>query len=500
MVELMHSYEMLMKISGSAPYGDKAEEIAFNSLPASMTPDLKALHYLTAANMVQLDRGDKSPLLQNRGDQLSYNPYQYRCCQHNVAFGWPYFAEHAWMATQNHGLAAALYAPSFVKAKVAGGAEVAIEEETGYPFEESVTFKIAPSRAVAFPLALRLPAWCTSPRLSLNGSEVAVPANAGGWITLHRVWRPGDTVKLELPMQVRVRAWDRISGSQFVQRGPLTYSLKISERWQKYSTASENWPAFEVFPNSPWNYALDASQPITLEKRPLLPGQPFTPDTVPLMLKAKGRRVPQWIQEPNGLVGEIQPGPVRTLELEEELTLIPMGAARLRISVFPAYSASGREWDPNPPLATASSASHFQPPSAMNDGQVGATSADPNTPWFIWGDAFGATEWAQYTFSRPRRISKVAVFWAAEEITRNSGRVPSDLRFAHPSDGTVQLPASWRLLWWDGQGWQTVKANYSAERDKFNEVTFEPITTTRLRIEVEQQRGKAAGIVEWRIE
>jgi len=49
--------------------------------------------------MVQLDRRSKAPLFDNAGDMLSYSPWQYRCCQHNVAFGWPYFVESLWMAT-----------------------------------------------------------------------------------------------------------------------------------------------------------------------------------------------------------------------------------------------------------------------------------------------------------------------------------------------------------------------------------------------------------------
>jgi len=63
--------------------------------------------------------------------------------------------------------------------------------------------------------------------------------------------------------------------------------------------------------------------------------QPFTPENAPVLLKARGRRIPQWKQEPNGLVGEIQQGPVRSAEAEEQIALIPMGCARLRITSFP---------------------------------------------------------------------------------------------------------------------------------------------------------------------
>ena len=60
-VEFLHSFEMLTKISGNPLWADRCEEIAFNSLPASMTPDEKGLHYLTCANVVQLDKFSKRP-------------------------------------------------------------------------------------------------------------------------------------------------------------------------------------------------------------------------------------------------------------------------------------------------------------------------------------------------------------------------------------------------------------------------------------------------------
>ena len=58
---------------------------------------------------------------------------QYRCCPHNYGMGWPYFVEELWLATPDGGLAAAMYAPCEVTAKVADGTEVTLAEETGYP-------------------------------------------------------------------------------------------------------------------------------------------------------------------------------------------------------------------------------------------------------------------------------------------------------------------------------------------------------------------------------
>jgi len=124
---------MLASITGDVKWLDRCEEIAFNSLPASMPPDLKGLHYLTCPNQVQLDHVDKSPMVQNGGNMFAYDPYGFRCCQHNVAFAWPYLAEHLWMATPDKELAAARYAPCEVSAKVAVAGDHAWTEATSPP-------------------------------------------------------------------------------------------------------------------------------------------------------------------------------------------------------------------------------------------------------------------------------------------------------------------------------------------------------------------------------
>ncbi len=350
MVEFMFSDEMLTGITGETIWADRCEEVAFNSLPAAFTPDLKGLHYLTAPNMVRLDTAGKGTMFDNDGDMLSYNPWQYRCCQHNTAFGWPYFTEHLWMATANNGLAAVLYAPSTVTAKVGepalsepggrveGGTPVTFTESTRYPFGEQVEFKLTSSKPAAFPLTLRIPGWCATPRVTVNGEKVREIVSPGSWVVLARRWKDGDIVRLELPQTVAVKSWQ--NNAVAVQRGPLWYSLKIGERWQR-NGGTDAWPAFEVFPTTPWNYALvidpkDPARSLELVRKPgPLDPQPFTPGAAPLALRAKARRVPAWTMESNGLIGQLPPGPVVADTQAESVTLIPMGCARLRISVFP---------------------------------------------------------------------------------------------------------------------------------------------------------------------
>ncbi|HYA22285.1 MAG TPA: beta-L-arabinofuranosidase domain-containing protein, partial [Thermoproteota archaeon] len=260
-VEFMRSDEIMLSITGSPIYADRCENIALNSLPASMTPDLKALHYLTAPNMIQLDRGDKSPLLQNSGSQLSYetmlsnDPRLYRCCMHNAGTGWPYYAEHLWMATQNNGLAAVLYAPSEVEARVADGTAVKIVEVTEYPFDEVVSFTVLTAKRLTFPLLLRVPGWCKDPHLSINDHAEVVRLEPPKYLLIEREWNDGDRVQLALPMGIHLTAWPKNRNSVSVRRGPLAFSLKIEEKWNRCG-GPDRWPSYEVYPVSPWNYGL----------------------------------------------------------------------------------------------------------------------------------------------------------------------------------------------------------------------------------------------------
>ncbi len=337
MVEFMASFESLLKITGDPVWADRCEEIAFNSLPASMTPDLKGLHYLTAPNLISCDSSGEHDF-QNTGTLVSYDPWSYRCCQHNVAFGWPYFAEHLWMATADDGLAAVLYAPSSVAATVGDGVKVVISEETAYPFHGRLDFTIAAERPVEFPLYLRLPGWAAAARIVVNGREAAGDYAGPGYAVLKRLWRHGDQVRIEFPMDIRVVSWPRVGHAVSVRRGPLWYALRIGEEWKRYG-GTDAWPAYEVLPTTEWNFGLvlnpaDPAAAIRVAEETSPAYQPFEPSAAPIVLKAKARRIAGWRAE-GRMVGLVPPSPAQGEGPVEEVDLIPMGCARLRISSFP---------------------------------------------------------------------------------------------------------------------------------------------------------------------
>lgn len=368
-VEQMNSNENLLRITGDIFWADHTEDVTFNTLPATMMPDLKSLRYITSPNMVLNDDQNHRPGIMNGGPFLMMNPFSSRCCQHNHGQGWPYLIENLWMATPDNGLAAVIYAPSEVHAKVADGKEIKINSVTNYPFEEDLRFTLTTKEdVVQFPLYLRVPSWTKSPSVSINGEKIEAVPEAGKYIKIDRDWKNNDVITLTLPKELKLRTWEKNHNSVSVDYGPLTFSLKIGEdyvkkesdktaigdsKWQE-GVDKENWPSYEIHPTTPWNYGLvlnkeNPEASFSIEKRDWPENNyPFTPENAPIIIKAKAKRIPQWTIDRYGLAGELQDSPVKTLEETETIELIPMGAARLRISSFPVVGEgeNAQEWKP----------------------------------------------------------------------------------------------------------------------------------------------------------
>ena len=73
-----------------------------------------------------------------------------------------------------------------------------------------------------------------------------------------------------------------------------------------------------------------------MERRPLV-GGPFSPDTAPLVVRARGRRVPVWGPE-RGAAAPPPASPVRSAAPLESLTLLPYGATGLRLGEMPVLA------------------------------------------------------------------------------------------------------------------------------------------------------------------
>jgi hypothetical protein len=359
MVEQMSSDEILLGISGDPFWADHAEDVAFNTYPAATMPDFKGLRYITSPNMSISDSKDHHPGIDNDGPFLMMNPFSSRCCQHNHAQGWPYYSEHVFMATPDNGLAALLYGEAVVKARVANGQDVSIESVGHYPFDENMSFTISTKKEVVFPFYLRVPLWCDDVQVKINGVAVNEKFKPGSYIKIKREWKNGDKITLALPMKIKIQQWAKNKNSISVNRGPLTYSLKIKENYVKQDSKAsaisdskwrenvdvEKWPSFEIYPASDWNYGLiynketNPEQAFKIVKKDWPKDNfPFTLSSVPVSIITTGKLIPDWKIDQYGLTGVLPQSPVNTGTQATTIELVPMGAARLRISAFPVVN------------------------------------------------------------------------------------------------------------------------------------------------------------------
>ena len=256
-VERMLSDETAMRILGDAAIGDNLELVAFNALPAATTRSICQHVYYTLPNNVTAPRGGLG-FNQDYGDARTPAPRSgFACCCYNMHMGWPKLAQNSWAATDDGGIAALVYVPSQVAATVAGGAAVTWTQETNYPFEEEIRFKLTCAAKVRFPFKLRIPgvvsAACSHRQ---RPAGPASPPSPGTFAAIAREWSPGDEVVLRLPMKVELLPG--VNQSAIVRRGPLVYSLRVEENWHALEAGPrKGFESFEVTPRSGWNYALD---------------------------------------------------------------------------------------------------------------------------------------------------------------------------------------------------------------------------------------------------
>ncbi|MCX6345921.1 MAG: glycoside hydrolase family 127 protein [Armatimonadetes bacterium] len=489
-IDMMLSQETLQGITGDPKWADRCEDVAFNTLPACFTSDLKALRYLTSPNQTNSDKRSKYPVLADGGPMQVMDPYSHRCCQHNSGMGWPYFTQHLWQVTPDNGICAVMYSPSKVSAKVGDGTKVIITEDTQYPFDGKISISMATAKSVKFPLYFRIPAWCDKPAFKVNGKAIKADAKPLSYVMIERTWANNDKVLVDFPMLIKLRTWAKNKDAVSVDRGPLTFSVKIAEKYVPYEP-QRKWAAWEIMADSSWNYGLviDKNNPNKSFKVVTKPwpasGQPFRWDAAPVELRVKAKKIPNWTENLWGTIDKLQQSPISSDSPVETISMIPMGAARLRVSAIPVIgnAPDAKKWIAfEEPISSATHPAF--PIAAMYDGKA------PEKSSLIQGRTFSAFAWWPETngneyviskFDEAKDISSCEVFWYADD------------------DATGKID-SWTLLYKDGNGWKPVAnpSGYGREMDKFNVVTFDKVKTTAIKLQA-RLGGRSGGIYEWRI-
>lgn len=328
-VEAMYSLELAAAITGDAGIADRIERIAYNALPGTFSDDMWAHQYDQQPNQIKCSLA-KGPWTSNgpEANLFGLDP-NFGCCTANFHQGWPKLNDSLWMGTADGGLAALIYAPCTVKT-VVGGVPVAVTVETDYPFRDTVTIAVAPAHATRFPLKLRVPGWARKMTVEVNGAS-AMGQRENGFLTIDRLWQPGDSVTVAFAFEIERQPG--FNNAVSIVRGPLVFAVPVTENWQKWRTRdlTADW---EVYPSSPWNYVL-TSAALSHAEHPIS-AVPFSRRTPPVTIAATLVRVPDWVEAHGGYADPPPQGPIVVTDAKPEtVTLIPYGAAKLRVTTIP---------------------------------------------------------------------------------------------------------------------------------------------------------------------
>lgn len=225
--------QRMLLLDPAGTYGDVLERALYNGILSGVSLDGRSFFYSNPLDVDRLAWEAASEAQRHEFDSPERQGwFRCACCPPNVARLLASLGAYVYGEDEE-----TAYVHLFVGSTAylhLGGREVALRQETDYPWGERVRIRVQPEFSDRFTLALRLPGWCLAPHLEVNCAPVALDGLVDrGYARLRRVWEPGDIVDLILPMPVeRVRAHPRVTadaGRVALQRGPVVYCLEEPE-------------------------------------------------------------------------------------------------------------------------------------------------------------------------------------------------------------------------------------------------------------------------------
>ncbi|WPV65740.1 glycoside hydrolase family 127 protein [Chitinophaga sp. LS1] len=399
------------------------------------------------------------------------------CCISNMTRFLPSMPGYIYAQNQNN-LYINLFAGNTASIKLPVGA-VQITQTTNYPWDGQVDIAVAPAKAANFALHIRIPEWAKGspvpgnlyydadsaslPKLAilLNGKPATYKMEKG-FAVITRNWKAGDKIRLDFPMSVqKIMANDQVVADRkrfALERGPIMYCLEGPDN--KDATVQ--------------NIVVDKNATVNAV---------YKPDML------NGVTVLQM----NGSSSSRQLNSDQLITSTQTVTAIPYYAWANRgpgeMAVWIPFEASAARPKPAPTIASKAKVSagikNKRMFMALNDQYDPLDSHDNSSLYLHWWPKQDTLEWVQYDFDQAYTISSSKVYW-----------------YDDGPFGGCRIPVSWKLYYKKGDEWIPVvnKTPYEIAKDKYNSVTFEPVNTTALRLEVQLPKDNSSGIHEWSVQ
>lgn len=397
------------------------------------------------------------------------------CCISNMTRFLPSVPGYVYAQDKNN-LYVNLFMSNSSDIKLSAG-KVNITQNTDYPWKGNINFSINPEKNTAFTLRIRIPGWAQQKPvpgnlysfsdekslpvvLTVNGKSVSYKTEKG-YAVLERTWKKGDKVTLLLPMETQKVLANRLvkdDVNRFAfERGPIVYCLEGPDN--KDSLVQN----ILINKSAAANPVYEAS---------LLNGVE--------VISTEGKSAKRQLNSD------------ALIETDQQVKAIPYYAWANRgpseMTVWIPYEASAARPKPAPTIASlskvSSSLKNVRMFNAIKDQYEPADSKDTNYPYLHWWPKKNSTEFVEYDFDASHTVSESKVYW-----------------FDDGPWGGCRIPASYKIYYKKGNEWVAVKntSSYDVAKDKFNAVTFEPVYTTALKMEVQLPTDNSTGIHEWAV-
>ena len=212
-------------INPDRQYADMIERALYNGSLSGISLDGKSYFYVNPLEINPETASYRQDLEHVETHRVGW--FDCACCPTNIARLIGSVGQYAYSSTQDR-----IYLHQYLSSETvlkASDVPVTLKQQTEFPWNGSVSITVEPETAADFSIALRIPGWCRSYDLKLNGGAAQFSIE-NGYLILEREWKKGDLIELTLDMVVElIQADSSVSGCEgraALVRGPLVYCLE----------------------------------------------------------------------------------------------------------------------------------------------------------------------------------------------------------------------------------------------------------------------------------
>lgn len=131
------------------------------------------------------------------------------------------------------GLYINMFGGNVLQTELHDGTKLKLEQITNYPWDGKIMVTIKEATANPVNIFLRIPGWCKSYSLKINGSYPKVRDRDGGFVIARGKWNAGDKIELTLDMPAALLESNPLveetKNQVTVKRGPVVYCMESAD-------------------------------------------------------------------------------------------------------------------------------------------------------------------------------------------------------------------------------------------------------------------------------